>query len=311
MNELEQHLIFEFVYHNPHKVFINEDRSTVPGIDVILLKFLELTKEQVYEVSRNGGTVTKIYNDINELGSSKLFFNSLNMKITMSLSAKSTIEGGIAANMEYKYYGEDTKIPIDMEFNITAPVDSEFRRQIFLGIGHELTHAYNIWQWMMKNKKDFDFYNFNEKSRYTKFKETIFDVNNERALKAIHYRLSRLEMNAYIAQLRQELQMNSYQIRDSKSAMKAIKSTRSYIANYEYLERNIYMLNSITDKNLQQNIIFYTNYIAGKKFTNYNQVLKYYNERWFYYKKEYVTKASKIAFDIYSENHYIIDGNEI
>ena len=310
MNILEQHLIFEFVYHNPNKVCINEERSTVPGIDVILEKFLDMIEPQIRETLRNKERTSVYYNNINALGLNNTFFKSLDMQVDLDYGDED-YGGGFDPQGGFKYYGPETKIDFCCELRITANYEGDFRRNIFLILGHEITHAYNIWQWMLKNKKDFRFSKFDSKTRYTNFKAYKWDESNVIVLKKMHYRLSRIEMNAYIAQLKQELQLLSVMINDSRSAFNAIKRTRSYQQNFLWLEKQISILNGMDDLETQSYIISDTNRIANKNFTNYNQVLKYYNERWFYYKKEYLTKASKIAYDIYTENHQMFDGSEI
>ena len=310
MKELEQHLLFEFIYHNPNKVCINEERSAVPGIDVILEKFLDMIEPQIREAIRNKSKTFVWYNDINALGLNNIFLKSLDMQVDLDYGDED-YSGGFDPQGVLKYYGPETKIDFRCVLNIKAKYDGDFRRNIFLVLGHEITHAYNIWQWMLKNKRDFNFTEFDLKTRYTHFKSYAWDEDNTIVLKKMHYRLSRIEMNAYIAQLKQELQLLAVMINDSKSAFNAIQRTRSYQQNFLWIEKNIAVLNSMDDLETQSYIISDTNRIADKNFTNYNQVLKYYNERWFYYKKEYLTKASKIAYDIYAENHQMFDGNEI
>ena len=46
-------------------------------------------------------------------------------------------------------------------------------------------------------------------------------------------------------------------------------------------------------------------------FTTYNQLLKYYNRRWEKWKKNYLIKATKIAYDVFSENNLTLDGKNM
>lgn len=308
----KQHILFEFLHNSPNKVsLLYEGRSVVPGIDTILERIMMLLDNQIYYVTSNNVTIqnkcVERYNDINALRLNNLFFDSINFTVVLINSEESHINGGFAIGGEFVYTGDDTKIPLDIDFTISAPNESEFRRLLYLGFGHEITHAYNIWQWMIKNKRNFNFNDFNKKSRYLSFKSHFWDAKNEECIKLVMYRMSRTEVNAHIAQLRQELLLKKNEINDTESAMKTIYSTTSYRIWYKFLNKFVHDIQCLTDKSTQDNLIHILNFVGGKNFTTYNQFLKYFKERWFYLQKEYMTKASKIVYDIYSENHHMFD----
>ena len=308
-NIFKQHILFEFLHSDPSKVsLLYEGRSVVPGIETILEIFMSRFDRQIYDTS-NDNSVSNYWFKEEEFQNA--FFVPVSILMKMS-KGNPVINGGLVIGDGYTYNGEDTKLPLKLEFEVSAPVESEFKRLIYYGLGHELAHAYNIWKYMIKNKKSFYFDDFNRSTRYSSFKKNYWDFNNETAVKMMMYRLSRLEMNAYMAQLRNELYLKKDEIVDADSALKAIESTDSYKKNYEFLRRNIAIINcSFIDEETKRNFIEIVNYIAGKNFTTYNQVVKYFNERWFYYQKEYMKKASKIVYDIYSEKNSVIDGCEL
>ena len=312
----EQHLLFEFLHGEPNKVsLLYEGRSVVPGIDVILDKIIEMLQGQI-EKTLDGTYPSSTFNytEIPGLNLERTFIESINFSISLSVSEKPGSRGGIDATT-FKYYGENTKIPIDIALTAEAPNEKEFKRVLYYSFGHELTHAYGMWQYMMKNKCDFLPSKFFKDTRYKNFRSDIFDQELEAAVKMVHYRLSRVEMNAYIAQLRQELLLKKDEIVDAKSALKAIKSTDSYKKNYLSLQRSVEGVRTYghpyAGKKAQNSLIYVTNLISGKKFTNINQVIKYYENRWEQYKKDYMIKASKIAYDVYSGSHFMLDGGEI
>ena len=305
----KQHILFEFLHNEPNKVsLLYEGRSVVPGIDTILDKIMKMFDGQIYETLNTPAQSTiKVYDNINDIGLSNLFFDKINFEIRLNHESVCEQNGGVSLH-DFKYCGEGTKIPLDINFSISAPTENDFRRLLYLGFGHEITHAYAVYQYMMKYKKDFLASEYLKHTNYNNYKEYFWDIQNVKALKNIHYRLSKTELNAYIAQLRQELLLKKDSITDAESAMKAIRQTRSYIKNYEYIGKNIQMLKSVPDTATQIELIKITEQITGKKFTNYNQLLTYYLNRWAYYQKEYMSKAARVAYDVYSGTNFMLDG---
>lgn len=314
----EKHILFELTHRMPNKISILfEDRSVVPGIDTILNNIFKMIEPQIYEtVRQNGKTVAHQYKDIEQLGIKNTFFKSIDFSVQANIGDSSSYVGGYNPSV-IKYEGENTKIDLSIFISVTGTDESDLRRIIYFAFGHEIVHAYDVYQWVIKNKKDYSPTQQLANSNYLNFKSLPWDSGNEKAIKNAMYRLSRLERNAYIGQLRQELLRVKDSITDSKSALNAIKNTESYNKNYLYFDRfldsmvGLYVDKGEDAEETKNDVIYYANKICSKNFTNYRQVLKYFTIRCRQYQKIYMIKASKIVSDIYQEQHPVIGGQEL
>ena len=132
---------------------------------------------------------------------------------------------------------------------------------------------------------------------------------NEKAIGQMLYYLNRMERNAYLGQLRQELMSEKDDITDAKSAYELVKKTGSW-RNFKYLEKSMFALWSITNPYAQKTIVDITNDITGKKFTRYTQVKKYFASRFEKWKTKYLRNVSRIAYDVYLDKNHIINVDE-
>ena len=136
-------------------------------------------------------------------------------------------------------------------------------------------------------------------------------MSNYRAIGNTLYLLSRVERNTYIAQTQQELLQRKDELEDSQSIMNVIKSTGSY-EHFAWLDKNMgIILSDYLKEPAQEEIINAVNDIMDKNFTNYQQAQKYLSRRWNKWKKEYLTRVSKIAYDIYDRENKMLDGPEV
>ena len=117
----------------------------------------------------------------------------------------------------------------------------------------------------------------------------------------ILYLLDKIERNAYIGQIRQELIANQDKLTDWQSTFDVVKNSESY-KKFLHLEKNVNAILSITDKKQQLKFIDALNKMMDKSFTTYNQLQKYYWGRWLKWKKGYLNKITKIAYDVYKNN---------
>ena len=150
------------------------------------------------------------------------------------------------------------------------------------------------------------------KQNYSTINNAMFsnNTNNYKAIANMLYKLNRMERNAYIAQLKQELLNKKSNLKNTKTTFETIKETESY-KKFLSLEDNIKILSNITDVMTQNEIINAVNTIMGTFFSNYAQVKKYLINRWNKWRKKYIVTASKIAYNIFDENNPIIDGKNM
>ena len=168
-------------------------------------------------------------------------------------------------------------------------------------MGHELTHCYNLLQYALKNDKD-PWYSIDRNRYFTIRNNVNFGIGNVSALANILYTLNRMERNAYIAQLKQELLTKKNLIKDNKTAFDLIKNTESY-KKFLYLEQQVNVIFTIIDEDVQKDLIDTLNNIMNTHFTTFKQLKKYFLIRWLKWKKAYFKNASKIAYDIFSSTN--------
>lgn len=312
--ELKNHILCEFSLHkNLHPFLITETRGVVDGMDDIVNVFIRMVKPQVNDLFSTGKPTTIYYDETTDefyYSGLKTFFDSFRLYLTLSIGEKS-YEGGVNSDCIIKVRGKYRCNP-KILLSISARNSIEMLNMLSFTLAHELTHAYNLLQYAIKNNsngKD----NLLNRNKYKNIQDALHtnvNINNLKATGSILYNLSRIERNVYIAQLRQELLANKNMIKDTKTAFNLIKQTESY-KKFLNLEKNVNIINNNNlDPRIQNELMNYLNSIMDKKFTNFEQVKKYYNRRWQKWKKAYLVRASKIVYDIFDENNkWLIDNS--
>lgn len=314
-NELRNHIIYEFYAGLPNREnILMETRGVVSGLHDVVKAICEELSDQVWETYNTKEEETRVYSgEVSEFGL-KSFFEDFNITLTTIYgNNKSKYRGGLSVSKSFSDSENGVVCSPVINFYVTDNDPHDMARTIAFSIGHELTHAYNFYQYARKNnltvRQMMD--NFDNIQRYGDIMaaKNSPGLNNERAVGDILYKLNRMERNAYIAQLKQELESEADYIVDSKSAWNAVLKTESY-KKFKNLEKNFSIMfgPEISDEAKKQ-IIHYTNRSTGKNFKNFDQVKKYYMKYWETWKKKYLTTASKIAYDIYAEHNPITDGN--
>lgn len=314
-NELRNHIIYEFYAGLPNREnILMETRGVVSGLHDVVKAICEELSDQVWETYNTKEEETRVYSgEVSEFGL-KSFFDDFNITLTTIYgNNKSIYRGGLSVSKSFSDSENGVVCSPVINFYVTDNDPHDMARTIAFSIGHELTHAYNFYQYARKNnltvRQMMD--NFDNIQRYGDIMaaKNSPGLNNERAVGDILYKLNRMERNAYIAQLKQELESEADYIVDSKSAWNAVLKTESY-KKFKNLEKNFSIMfgPEISDEAKKQ-IIHYTNRSTGKNFKNFDQVKKYYMKYWETWKKKYLTTASKIAYDIYAEHNPITDGN--
>ena len=308
--ELKNHLIWEFYNGAPNGTnILAETRGVVSGIGAItdyLTAEIKPLVNKLFNPLRFGKSVNKSYTGIVP-ENIKTFFKKYTFNIVLEKSKNDAFSGGINPSKSLI----DTQSGLVLEPYIELHVEGDDKETILytlkLMIGHELTHGYNMLQYGLKNGKTRGeiVHNAFVDQRYSAIsdaKNAPFFVRNRAAIGHLCYLFNRMERNAYIAQLENELDEMHNQIIDANSAMNCIKKTESW-KKFKHIEQNIKIINSLTDPSIQESIITSTNEVMNTEFSNYEQVKKYYTRRWNRWKKKYLTTSSKIAHDIFDRYH--------
>jgi len=306
------HLIHEFTYGNVSKKILSETRGIVPNIDNIVKTFVSNIGMQIYSAFNDenyfSNVVTSEYTEKEIPLPKDCFFNQFYLKISIEKNNEVTYHGGMYPIKSFiiNKNGDGFVFRPYIVLHIEGESIQTVVNKLSIALSHELTHAYDYYMYFQKNGFPQSVDDI-EKSGTKRFTDAMRGNHSiERVIGDIMYRLSQKELNAYLGQLRTELKFVATKIQDAKTAFKAIKETSSYQKTYKFLEDEIsYIVNNVEREDYQHLIIKYTNSVANKNFTNYQQVVKYYFNRWYKWSETYLTKASKIAFDVFSESSNI------
>ena len=280
--ELYNHILFEFTYKSQN-LFLTETRGYVYGIDDAINALLEMVSSQIETTIKTQKPITFTYTEENLKTEINTFFNEFELTLTTQFEHRKSYLG----EFNPKSYIEKDKQIIcvpKLSIKISANNVNDLRYLFTFACGHELTHGYNNLQYAKQ-------YGISE-------------------MATTLYTLNRMERNAYIAQLRQELLGVKDKINSMKDAFEFVKKSASY-SKFLYLEKNINLILTIKDKDVQDNLIYATNSIMDTHFSTYNQLVKYFNRRWEKWKKNYLIKTSKIAYDVFAENNVTLDGKNM
>ena len=312
-SDLKNHILYEFYAGLPNKEnILNESRGVVSGLhEVVNAICNDMVKDILKTVSKKGAT-TKIYSGkVSNYGLTS-FFDEYMIAVKVSYGEKTTYSGGLWMRESFLDSADGVVCHPHIDIEITGKDPSTIINTVSFAIGHELTHAYNEFKYARKNglKASDIVSNFIEvqgQSRIAASKKS--QIQNEKAIGNFLYLANRMERNAYIAQLKQELETKKNEIEDSKSAWEAVLGTESY-KKFKMLER-VYrqMLSEELTAETKKQIISYTNKITGRKFNSYGQVKKFCINLWEKWRKKYLTMASKIVYDIFAENNPMTDGD--
>lgn len=316
--ELKNHLICEFylVNGNP-KTMINETRSVVSGLDTVINAFCDMISKQVQFVCDKNGSISKhiytskLYPDV--LDGINTFFKDFYILVNLKKNDKSFYHGKCSPKSVFTDKDGKLLCVPNIEIEVGGKDENTILDEFSVGMAHELTHIYNFYRYVITNPDEDGnynqkklYYNISNSQRYRKISTAMGgQATNERAIGEMLYYLNRMERNAYLGQLRQELMAEKDVITDAKSAYELVKKTGSW-RNFKYLEKNIFLLWSIINPVVQKQIVGITNDITGKKFTQYSQVKKYFANRFEKWKTKYFRNASRIAYDVYLEKNNII-----
>lgn len=305
------HLLYEFgnAYHKSKKV-LAETRGVVTGLGEVVSFLAESMSGQIKDSIENKTEIIQTYAGKLPDNVSSGFFIEYEIEFTACYNTKNskpTYSGGLITKLSFSedYDGALICKPF-IRLKIAGNSLEKIKNTLLFCLGHEFTHAYDLYQYAVKNNLGSEeiMDNVLIQQNYSNILNGYRNGKNakEKGVSNLLYSLNRMERNAYIAQLKQEIETRKNEIHDSSSALKVIKSTSSY-GRLNAIEQNVEALFAPhLTRESKEEILSYTNRLTGKNFTNFAQIQKYYLRRWEKWKKKYLSTASKIVYDIYSMN---------
>lgn len=314
--ELRNHIICEFARHCDIRQNILESHGYISGIDEIVDVFVREVEPIIRNVIEKKKAVNTTLDNADILIGKKTFFNKFKIKISfVPRDGEDTyVNGGTdgVKSVETDSKGNVISCPI-----ITMRVDCGTNLEnavngFSVNLSHELTHAYNIYQYAVENGVQSLWNNLTKTQRYNKIRSVQNSgVGNVSAVGNILYTLNRMERNSYIAETRRELYNRKDEIVDAKTGFDVVKNSSSYRNRFKMLEDNMNTLFNVKSPSVQNQILTAVNNGMGKNFTNYSQARKYLIKRWIRWRKKYLTAVSKMVYDICDENTVMLDNGPI
>ena len=183
-------------------------------VDYISKKVIKKYKQNYITIKCN--IIEKDIDDFNNVFFKKLI---INIKVSDNIST-----GGYVNNKNKKLNREKKFDYIEFEFNINK---SKFKTDLKSLLYHELTHAYQEYCMLFSDKDNL--YNSLEKQHYDKLLigKSSYD-NIKQIISDVLYHINKTEQNAYIAELKSDLENNKGKIHGPQEALNVIKKSIVY-----------------------------------------------------------------------------------
>lgn len=307
--ELYSHILTEFRWDvlSDDSIFLTESHGYYNETENIVDYLLGIIEEDLYNFCKSSKEVETL--TINQNYIERGFFEYIYVKITLTKGNGKKYSASDFIDKMFYYENGKQYIRPYITMRIQTDSFSNFKYIISFVLAHELTHCYNSYVFWKKTGRLLN-NEYIESIGYPK-KTNRNSTLNQQAIKSVLYRLHRLERNAYIGQLKQELLFYKDEIKDSKSGMNALKKTESYKRDFKNLEENVLNILSLSFSEAEkEEIIEYVNEIAKKDFITFEQCKKYFWNRWEKWKKKFMEQSSKIIYDIYLSEISIRDTSQ-
>lgn len=273
-------------------------------LENVVLKMLEIASPDIDKLFAGDiSTPSKVFHYKNNINFKKLgipaFFKNFELILSLkkiSSNEKPGYRGSYYSNasLKKKLVG-GWKVSPKIKLTIWAKNADIVKRMFVCSLTHELTHSYMDLCYSQKNNKNFIKESIKRRGgNIYAAEETGSDIGN------VFYLLYRPERNAYLAQLQEELSLKKNKIKDKKTLNQALKSTIPW-RHYKWLDRNITEIINETDEHKQKVNMEDTEKIMDKHFNNYSQFQKYMSGRFKKWEKAFLTKSSKIAYNVYEK----------
>ena len=300
METFDTHCFIEF-YYGEHNRFLCEHSSILAsnvikesygmfdGCDVIAKKIIDSIEE--YDIKTYHSKFTKFNLNNKWIYSINLFlFNEPSSKFGASyLPENSKII--VCGNDKTKKYH-----PLTLTLN-TAHSD----RTQLISIMHELTHAYEDYNRRIKNKESIE--DVALKNGYH-LNNNLGDYKNEKKyLSWLLYYITDFEKNAYLSQLKGELQNSDTYFMRLTDIIDFLKNTKLY-RDYQTVSSYIDFFSKIEDKVSQKTILVWIGEISNLEFSTYNRFVKYIKQKKFEIERKINVFLPKIASQYLNYGNY-------
>lgn len=301
---LENHLFLEFsMYGNTHEGVQNlfegyelllEKYGIIPNVSIFTHRALNYFKPQIKGVKgvKTIRLTENIFSDIDNC-----FFKNVNIILTYIYS-----DDKRGSNAITKLFSIDT---LTMEIYITSNHEN-FDVEFLSIFAHELTHVYENYQRIKNGDKYGGLVNALTNDGYFKNKKwnKRSDNVNDDKVKYIRYFLTKPEMNAYINNIKQEVDHffeNNF-CSSSREVVKVIENTTTF-KNIEIAFKIVLSIINETNPEVQNNTIEMWNKYSNKPIKNFKQLQKILYHTYIKRYRRFVTKLCKMVYDVYDEHH--------
>lgn len=269
--------------NSPSNVFLSGNALTY---DIKIPKFLCSEIIDVFTFSLDVNITLTLCYDKKKYN---LFFKDKNSGTYDNLSHKDML-------LRYNNYGYPMLNVISFNVNCFAGSNLEIYSSVYYAVIHELNHAYEDFQRMVKGKETYQ--QWLEKTGYLKNNNLRKMDSYANDLSNILYVLSPTEINASVAEIYGKLKGKHYGM--SFMAADKIRETpalKRLVDAYDNLEN----LKAITDKKTQQQIIDNYNEITKQKIVNYDDLISNLKDDLDYTSRYIFNKSSKFIPRINAE----------
>lgn len=301
---LENHLFLEFSMHGNTLEgvqvitegygFLLEKYGVIPNIGTYTHTALNYFKPQIKGIKDKKiiHLTENIFSNIDNC-----FFENVNIMLEYTYSDK--LNG---ANADTRFLSVNS---LNMRIYITSDYEN-FDQQFLSIFAHELMHVYENYQRIKNNDKHNGLINALKDDGYFKnreWHERSGNINDDK-VKYVRYFLTKPEMNAYINNIKQEIDYfyeNNF-CSSTKEVISVIENTTTF-KNIEMAFKIVLTLINETDTNNQNNIVEMWNKYTNKPIKNFNQLRKVLYYTYIKRYRRFITKLCKMAYDVYDEYH--------
>ena len=218
----------------------------------------------------------------------KIHWENTNGKLSNGMYVPSTLK---------KLDSNDGKLFLKMVFDIRCNKYS-FRDTLEQLFVHELTHAYEDYMRLSKNKNGVNhIINNTNYGRLTNVFNDLSDLRN--ICSSIAYYLSKVESNAYVTTIVAQMKPHIKDCSDSKDVMNVLKRTQVY-ATIKKIEEELHLLLNAHDDE-KDIILKFWNEATKDNFRSYNQLRRVLKNKYLKNVYHLMTQVSKSVYDLWNE----------
>lgn len=309
MDTFATHCFIEF-YYGLGKGFLNEHSSVLPlrelnesyGLFNGCVEVAQLLKDNIIKEMDNieEGNVKIVNVQLNNNWINRvelmLYYNPNGVVAASYMPSESDIvKCGNGNEKTDKYY------PLRINVNMFKAN----KKRLLVTIMHELTHAYEDYNLFIKGEnrlidKAMDIgYNYNNIGSYNGYKNY---------LSYLLYYITEFERNAFVSELKAELQNTEQHFMNISDIIQFLKSTSVY-KNYQKIITYIDFFTNLEDKESQEIVFKWLNELSNLKFDTYGRFAKYLKNKQRDIERKINTFIPKIAYEYLKFGNILISFN--